>query len=89
MLRYEDTDIVRLLVGLEGILGSWLAALASIAVSFAIMTSLVFGSKPGDEFCCADVVFLAADEISDFEASIFAILLHDDDPAVILLSVSG
>lgn len=51
------------------------------------MSCLYLRSKPGYKLGVANVKLFFADEVSHFEATLFAILFRDHDPAVVVVFV--
>lgn len=89
MLRDKNAHIICLLIGQKSILLARLTSLARIRSSLSLVSGLHFGSKPGNEFGATDIELLFADEIPHFVAPLFAILLGDYNPAVIVFAVFG
>lgn len=55
--------------------------------AFSLITHTDLVAQPRDKLRTSYVVFFLGIQTSDFETSLFAVLLCDDDPAVIVLFV--
>lgn len=91
MLGEEDPYIIGLFV----IKSNWIllamqpGLLRIVNSAFALVASAFLAPKPWDEFGGSYVVFLLGDKAPYFEASLVAVWLCDDDPAVIVVFILG
>ena len=89
MLRDKNAHIIRLLARQKRILLTSLTGQTRIRNTLALVAGLHFSAQPRDELRATNIKFLLANKIAHFVASLFAVLLGDYDPAVVVFAVFG